>query len=359
MPEKIDIHAVISRLDRLIGDGPPRCHFNNPASSEDIAAFEKRHGIRLPESYKTFLEFTNGGMIVSEELHMIIKQDKDLETAKWNANYLYGLDEMEKEYEDMESWNFGIPAQNIATYPFIPFCHTATGERLVFITLSKDEKESQILDAYHEETPETWGVVADDFVEFLDDYTKTYGNPNVLGDLERGSALEIIDPMMHEEEKKETPEEVIASTTAVLKEIPYDHWKMVLRGLAYKELGKQEEALADFNRALELKHDSAFYYFSRGDLYLSVKKNRAALIDFDIAVKLEPDDTLYLGSRAAVLLTMGKLSAALDDVNKAINIDEKDILAYMVRENIYITQGETDKAEADARKIEELQQEED
>ena len=357
MPEKIDIHAVISRLDRLIGDGPPRCHFNNPASSEDIAAFEKRHGIRLPESYKTFLEFTNGGMIVDEELHMIIKKDKDLETAKWNANYLYGLDEMEKEYEDMESWNFGIPAQNIATYPFIPFCHTATGERLVFVTLSKDQKESKVLDAYHEESPATWGVVADDFTEFLNAYTSASGYPDVLGDLERGNALDIIDPLMEEEKKKESPEEVIARTTAKLKVSPNDSWKFILRGMAYKDLGKAKEALADFNRGIELISDDAFYYFSRGDLYLSVNKNRAALIDFDIAVKLAPDDTLYLGSRAAVLLTMGKLSAALDDVNKAINIDEKDILAYMVRENIYITQGETDKAEADARKIEELQEE--
>jgi len=355
---KIDIHTIISRLDRLIGDGPARCHFNNPASSEDIAAFEKRHGIRLPESYKAFLEFTNGGMIVSEELHMIIKQDDGLETAKWNANYLYSLEEMEKEYEEMESWNFGIPVENISIYPFIPFCHTATGERLVFVTLSKDKKESQVLDAYHEETPETWGVVADDFIEFLDDYIDTYGNPDVLGDLERGSALDIIDPMIHEEEKKESPEEVIARTTAELKVSPDDSWKFILRGLTYKDLDKPEEALADFNRGIELISDDAFYYFSRGDLYLSVNKNRAALIDFDIAVKLAPDDTLYLGSRAAVLLTMGKLSAALDDVNKAINIDEKDILAYMVRENIYITQGETDKAEADARKIKELQEEE-
>ena len=355
---KSDIHAILSRLDRLIGDGPAPSHFNNPASSENIAAFEKSHGIRLPESYKAFLEFTNGGMIVTDELHGIIKRDKDLETAKWNANYLYGLDEMEKEYEDMESWNFGIQVKNISPYPFIPFCHTATGERLVFVNLSGDEKESKVLDAYHEESPATWGVVADDFIEFLDAYVTAYGYPDMLGDLERGNALDIIDPLMEKEKKKESPEEVIARTTAELKKSPNDSWKFILRGLAYKDLGNPKEALADFNRGIELISDDAFYYFSRGDLYLSVNKNRAALIDFDIAVKLAPEDTLYLGSRAAVLLTMGKLSAALDDVNKAINIDEKDILAYMVRENIYITKGETDKAEADARMIEELQEKE-
>ena len=63
-----DIHKTISRLDILIGDGPAPCYFNNPASKEDIAAFEQRTGLKLSDSYKVFLEFTNGGMIISEEM---------------------------------------------------------------------------------------------------------------------------------------------------------------------------------------------------------------------------------------------------------------------------------------------------
>ncbi len=350
-----DIHKVLEWLDILIGDGPAPSRFNNPASKAEIESFEKRLGIRLPYSYKLFLEYTNGGMIMSDALNSLLKTENALEDVKWNANYLYSLEEVEKEYKEMESWNFGIPTENIATYPFIPFCHTATGEKLVFVTLSDDERESPILDAYHEETPETWGVVADNFTEFLTDYIQTHGQPNVLGELERGNALDLIEPMMEEKDKEESLETTIARITRKLEETPDDHWQIVLRGSAYKDFNEPEKALEDFNRAISLKDDKAYYYFLRGDLFRSIEKSRPALIDFDIAVKLEADDLLYLDSRASVLFEMGKVKASLKDVNKAIELDENGILAYMIRKSIYVYMGEDEKADADARKIEELQ----
>lgn len=349
-----DIHKVLEWLDILIGDGPAPSRFNNPASKAEIESFEKRLGIRLPDSYKQFLEFVNGGMIMSESLNNLLKTENALEDVKWNANYLYTLEEVEKEYKEMESWNFGIPAENIATYPFIPFCHTASGEKLVFVTLSDDEQESPVLDAYHEETPETWGLVADNFTEFLTDYIRTSGQPKVLGELERGNALDIIEPMI-QEDKEESLEETIARITKLLEETPDDHWQMVLRGSAYKDLNELDKALDDFNMAISLKDDKAYYYFLRGDLFRFIEKFRPALIDFDTAVKLEADDVLYLDSRASVLFEMGKVKAALKDVNKAIELDENGILAYMIRESIYVYMGEDEKADADARKIEELQ----
>lgn len=357
----MDIQDILSRLDIIIGDGPAPTYFNNPAKSLDIRAFEERQGVRLPESYKAFLSYTNGGMIMSNKLKGMLETENGLEDAKWNANYLYSLEEMEKEYEEMSSWNFGIPSQNMATYPFIPFCHTATGERLVFVNSSKGEKESPVLDAYHEETPETWGVVAENFIEFLFDYVQTFGDPKVLGDLENGNALDLIEPMMEEEiadredDGPETLEKAIARASRNLKKNPDDHWQMMLRGMAYKDLKEYKKALDDYNRGIELDPEDAYYHFNRGDLYLSLSKYRAALIDFDIAVKFEPEDVLYLDCRATALIELGKYDAALKDVSKSISIDKNDTLAYMVRERIYRIIGETEKAEADARKINELQ----
>lgn len=355
------IENILRRLDRLIGDGPARCHFNNPASKTEIAAFEKRMGIKLPSSYKTFLEYTNGGMIVSEELHSMIVKDKDLETAKWNANYLMGLAEIEENYTDMESWNFGLPGVNIATYPFIPFCHTEVGERLVFINLGQDEEESPILDAFHEETPETWGLVADNFAEFLDDYIDTYGDPKVLGDLEKGSALDLIEPMIEDESEpkreNESKEETIGRTTTSIKINPDDHWAYIERGMAYKDLGDNEKALEDFNLGISLSREDAFYYYCRGELFIGSNMHRAALIDFDTAAKLNPTDVLYLNMRAEVLWQMNKFDKALIDANKAVALDPKSILAYMVREGIYRSLGEDEKANADRNIIENLKEE--
>jgi tetratricopeptide (TPR) repeat protein len=354
MQKQPDMDIILDRLDRIIGDGPARCHFNNPVAAGAIKAFEKRHGLRLPGSYKAFLSFTDGGMIVDEDLHAMIKNDPDgLETAKWNANYLYGLEELEQAYIELKNWNFGIPSANIAIYPFIPICHTSTGEHLVLISLRGDEAESPVLDAFHEETPETWGVVADTFAEFLDDYISSGGRPGVLGDLARGCALDYVEPM----EEDNRPEAVIARNTRLLEEEHDDAWLLTERGMAYRDLGLMHEALGDFNRAIAIKPDDAFYYYNRGDLYLRAGKHRAALIEFDIAVKLEPDDTLYLDSRAEVLSELGKYDKALNDVNKSISIDEKDILAYIIRESIYKATGEEEKALEDSNRIDELQNE--
>ncbi len=353
-----DIHKTISRLDILIGDGPAPCYFNNPASKEDIAAFEQRTGLKLSDSYKVFLEFTNGGMIISEEMKGLLKQENGLETVKWNANYLYSLEEVEKQYREMESWNFGIPAQNISRYPFIPFCHTKDGEHLVFIHLGDDENESEILDAFHEESPESWGLVAKDFNEFLDHYISAYGYPDVFGDVSKGSALDLIEPLMVNEGDEPSPEQEIAHANNELKINPDDHWQLMVRGLAYADKGMTEKALRDFNRAIELESTDPFYYFSRGRLYNDAGKNRPALIDFDTAVKLDPDSLLYLNFRAIAFVEMNKPEAALEDVNKVIEKDDTDKLAYLIREDIYRTAGEIEKADADSRKIDELNENE-
>ncbi|RLD44213.1 MAG: hypothetical protein DRI88_09925, partial [Bacteroidetes bacterium] len=84
---KADIHKTLTRLDLIIGR-EANCHFNNPVAPGKIETFEKKNGIRLPLSYKLFLEYTNGGMIVSDRLEEIIKRDKELDTAKWNATFL-------------------------------------------------------------------------------------------------------------------------------------------------------------------------------------------------------------------------------------------------------------------------------
>lgn len=354
MPD--NIHNVLKRLDLLIGNGPFHAYFKNPISADQIKAFEERCGLRLPESYKAFLQYTNGGMIISDELNSLLDYASNPEDVKWNANYLYSLEEVEKKYEEMQSWNFGIPFDTIATYPFIPFCHTESGEHLVFVNLKEDETESVVLDAYHEETPETWGVVAKDFTAFLEDYVNSYGYPNVLGELEDGSALDFIEGDIQEEDPG--PEQVLLITEKKLAKDPDDDWQHALRGSAYKDLGNFQMALEHFNRAIELDPEDAYYYFCRGSLLLDAGKTRPALIDFDIAVKFDPDDPLYLNMRAIALLEKGRSARALSDLNRAIEIDPKNVLSYMLREELYSQLGEVEKAAKDAAMVEKLQKEE-
>jgi len=354
---KTDIRKTLSRLDLYIGR-EANCYFNNPVEAGKIELFEKKNRIKLPPSYKQFLEYTNGGMIVKDALDRIIKRDNDLETAKWNATFLLSLEEMEEKYTDMESWNFGRAELSGAAYPFIPFCSTETNEYLVFVSLSKDKQESPVFDAFHEETANTWGMVVADFNEFLINYLDTFGQPDVLGDVEKGMAVNYIETKEDADDRGETSQEIINRTTKKLKDEPNDDWALMERGMAHATEGDLKAALEDYNQSIVLADDDPFYYFKRSALFTSLNKKRAALIDIDIAVKLKPEEALYLSLRAEALQKMKKYKTALKDVNKVIEMDDTDLLAYMIREEIYRSLGETDKANKDAQRIDELKEEE-
>ncbi len=353
-----DMHKVLEWLDLYIGR-EAYCYFNNPTSAEKIESFEKMAGIRLPESYKLFLQYTNGGMIVNNELDTIIKRDNDLATAKWNANYLLSLEELKTEWNNMKNTNFGVSQKDRAIYPIIPFCKTKTNEYLVFISMYDKSIESPVFDAFHEEPPEMWGLVANDFKEFLYNYLQTNGFPDVMGDEVLGVASDFIGPdKFSPPTKDETNQQIIHRATESLKYNPEDDYALLQRAIAYNDMGNLKSALKDFNKSIDLVDDNAYYYFNRGDLLMRAGKNRAALIDFDIAVKLEPEDCFYLNCRATVLQLMEKYDLAIADLNNVLQIDDRNLLAYYLRESIYRTLGETEKADSDLQKIDELKEEE-
>ncbi|GEM_PF-922853 len=356
--DRVTIDDTLQKLDQLIKEGSAYCYFNKPADPKEIEALEKRHGFRLPDSFKSFLEKFNGGMIVNKSLEKIIQRDNDLETAKWNATCILSTHELNEAYISMMNRTFGVAGQFGAIFPFIPFCKTSTNESLVFVNLSKGETESSVLDAFHEESPETWGLVAEDFNAFLINYIDTGGNPDVIGDENRGTAANLARDTVSEETSEETPEEIIERTNAQIEDDPTDAWYYSERGFAFKSLGRFTAALDDFNQSIKLDDRNAFSYFARGILYEDLNKSRAALIDFDSAVNLEPDDKHYLNCRARVLCDMEKYEPALADVNRVIELDEDYILSYYTREKIYRALGEDEKARLDLHKIRELENEE-
>ena len=351
---KTRIEGLIHRLDLLIGSGMAHCHFNDPADMEVVAAFEDEYGIRLPASHKAFLAYSNGGMIVNDSLAGMLRE-RDFETAACNANYLLGIEEIAEAYHSLAARH----SDSLPACPYIPFCRSSTGEYLVFVHTGDGHAESPVFDAFHEEPPESWGLVAGDFTGFFECYLDKAGYPEMMGDESKGAAAAYVRaPVAASADKEESPGEIIRRTTATLEEKPEDAWAHIERGMAYHVSGMMPEALEEFNRGIALDRNEAFYYFRRGHLMLSEGLLRDALIDFDIAVKLEPRDALYLNCRAEALARLKKFREALRDLEEVLRIDERDILAYLLRENIYRELGEDAKADADARMIEKLTEDE-
>lgn len=63
---------------------------------------------------------------------------------------------------------------------------------------------------------------------------------------------------------------------------------LVLRGLAYSEMERYEEALADLSRAIELDPNDADSFAERGMTYRAMGRCDEALADFTHVIELDP-----------------------------------------------------------------------
>jgi tetratricopeptide (TPR) repeat protein len=109
------------------------------------------------------------------------------------------------------------------------------------------------------------------------------------------------------------------------------------RGVASRALGDYEEALADFNRAIELDPYFAGAYDNRGITYYLMGENDLSLADFNRAIELNPDYSMTYGNRGELYYRrFHDNERALADFNQAIALDPENALAYNNRGNLYI-----------------------
>lgn len=356
---KNKIDSLLDRLDQMQLDPDFFTHFAKPASKDKIMQFEKKFQISLPKSHKRFLSKCNGGMMLYDYQSEFLQTHADYEMYKGDAVYLLSIEEITQRYSQLENRSWKVDRAVTHPYPIIPFCLLPNNELLVFVYGAKSGDESPVFDAYHEEFPSTWGMVAPDFATFFESYLEALGHPPTMGDEEIGVAADFLDKK--EEERDETVEnaqEVIRRTTEQLTFEPDDAFLHYEKAIAHNYLREYSEAYEEISRAIELDRSDSFYYFIRGEILTQTEQHRAALIDFDTAVKLKPDDTLYLCCRAGSLFYLNKLKPSIDDCNRVIEIDSAYILAYMTRKKIYEFMGMDDLAEADQMMIDRLEKEE-
>ncbi|MGK7907510.1 MAG: tetratricopeptide repeat protein, partial [Synechococcus sp.] len=70
--------------------------------------------------------------------------------------------------------------------------------------------------------------------------------------------------------------------------------------------GRYEEALADYNRAIELNPDDAWAIGSRGQAYRAMERYDEALEDFTRALELDPSLDWVIDERGDTYCIMGE-----------------------------------------------------
>ncbi|MCF8348483.1 MAG: SMI1/KNR4 family protein [Bacteroidales bacterium] len=354
---KLDTHIekVLQRLEAMKRDPRQYAFFNPPAKASLLVHFEKKFGITLPLSYTRFLRKYNGGMFLHPHQSVFIQCQADYDLFKANAVYLMGIEEITEKYADLSGKRWKIENQHASPYPIIPFCTLPNNELLIFVHSRKAGSESPVFDAFHEEFPDSWGLVAQDFASFLSNYLDNLGHPEIIGDELLGVVADYIEEVDTKPNTK-TKEMPIASNEPNPE--PENAFEIYEKANKHKDAGEYKEAYELISKSIKLDPHDPFYYFIRGEILTETAQHRAALIDFDVAVKLAPTDTLYLCCRAGSLFRLNKVKAAFDDCNAAIDQDSEYLLAYMMRKEIYEFMGMEDKAEADQRIIDRLEKEE-
>ncbi|MGB3651261.1 MAG: tetratricopeptide repeat protein [Rivularia sp. (in: cyanobacteria)] len=108
--------------------------------------------------------------------------------------------------------------------------------------------------------------------------------------------------------------------------------------VAYKGR-KYEEAITNFDRAIQKNPDDAKAYVNRGNSHYNLKEYEAALTDYTHAVKLNPNEIKAFVNRGNVRYMLAEYSSdpdkeyklAIEDYNRALRIDRDEVEAYIRR----------------------------
>jgi len=124
------------------------------------------------------------------------------------------------------------------------------------------------------------------------------------------------------------------------------------RGLAYRDKGELDRAIADFNEAIRLDPEFALAYNNRGLAYRDKGEFDRAIADFNEAIRINPlpASTTHVNvfsNRGLAYRDKGDLDRAIADFNEAIRLEPKFAVAFNSRGFTYDRKGERDRAIAD------------
>lgn len=99
-------------------------------------------------------------------------------------------------------------------------------------------------------------------------------------------------------------------------------------GLGELMRGNEDQALLQFNRAINLKDDYALAYHDRAGIKRNMGDYLGALYDYKAAVNYKPDFPLAYNNMGAVKMTLGDYQGAIEDFSVAIEQAPDLYLAY-------------------------------
>lgn len=186
-----------------------------------------------------------------------------------------------------------------------------------------------------------WG----DGIAFWNKVLKVYP-ANALGYNQRGLAYK----------ERGDLESALADYSQAIALLPAYDFALTNRGIVYKEMGKFEQAYDDHTQAIAVNRDFSEAYLNRGNVLFSAGDFKAAIADYTkaigtIGVSARRNSTPYRAEsysrRGSAYFFMKDYGNALSDFNAALEINPDNVVALDNRAIIFSIRGQKDKALAD------------
>jgi tetratricopeptide (TPR) repeat protein len=138
--------------------------------------------------------------------------------------------------------------------------------------------------------------------------------------------------------------------THVIGEFPKTPVPYGNRGNWYRDQGRNQEAIQDYNSALELEPDRHSAYNSRGKLFFDQGNYDQALNDYNKAIEITQTEGEYYVNRGAALAYMKRYDEAISDFEKGLELKPNHAVGYLNRFIILNNLQRYEEALADATK---------
>jgi tetratricopeptide (TPR) repeat protein len=131
------------------------------------------------------------------------------------------------------------------------------------------------------------------------------------------------------------------------KEPPKDPRVYLSRGMAFERIGRSDEAIEDYNRAIASDPSSYQAFLGRGTIFRKTGRLDKAIEDYNRAIALNPSYYQAFFGRGTTFEKMGRFDKAIEDYDRAIALNPEYYEAYNNRGMQYKATGQLDRAIAD------------